>query len=73
MAPISVYGAQVLPHIAFFVLHVSHSRNVLLREMGLGPSRIPRMDGPTPGRVGQTFLGQCRECIYVCLHVIGRL
>ena len=34
---------QALPHIAFFVVHVSHSRNVLLREMGLGPSRISRM------------------------------
>jgi hypothetical protein len=34
---------QALPHLAFFVVHVSHSRNVLLREMGLGPSRIARM------------------------------
>jgi hypothetical protein len=34
---------QALPHIAFFVVHVSHSRNVLLREMGFGPSRITRM------------------------------
>jgi hypothetical protein len=34
---------QALPHIAFFVVHVSHSRNVLLREMGVGPSRITRM------------------------------
>jgi hypothetical protein len=34
---------QALLHIAFFVVHVSHSRNVLLREMGLAPSRITRM------------------------------
>jgi hypothetical protein len=34
---------QALPHIAFFVVHVSHSRIVLLREMGLGPARITRM------------------------------
>jgi hypothetical protein len=34
---------QALPHIAFFLGHVSHSRNVLLREMGLGPSRTSRM------------------------------
>jgi hypothetical protein len=33
---------QALPHIAFFVVHVSNSRIVLLREMGLGPSRITR-------------------------------
>jgi hypothetical protein len=34
---------QTLPHIVFSVVHVSHSRNVLLPEMGLGPSRITRM------------------------------
>jgi hypothetical protein len=32
-----------LPHIAFFVVHALHSRNVLLRKMGLAPSRITRM------------------------------
>jgi hypothetical protein len=34
---------QALPHIAFFVVHVSHPRNVLLRDMSLGPSHITRM------------------------------
>jgi hypothetical protein len=34
---------QALPRFSFFVVHVSHSQNVLLREMGLGPSRITRM------------------------------
>jgi hypothetical protein len=34
---------QGLPHIAFFVVHVSHSRNILLRDMGLALSRITRM------------------------------
>jgi hypothetical protein len=29
-----------LPHIAFFVAHILHSRNVFLREMGFVPSRI---------------------------------
>jgi hypothetical protein len=42
---------QAHPHIAFFVVHVSHSRNVLLREMGLAPSRITRM-GRRPDRTG---------------------
>jgi hypothetical protein len=26
----------------------------------------------TPGRLGRTFLGWCRECIHVCMHAIGR-
>jgi hypothetical protein len=60
---------QALPHIAFHVVHVSYSRNVLLREMGLGPSRISRM-GRRPS--GRADLGQCRECIRAFLHVIGR-
>jgi hypothetical protein len=34
---------QALPHIAFFVVHVSHSRNVVLREIGLALFRITRM------------------------------
>jgi hypothetical protein len=35
---------QALPRFAFFVVHVSHSRNVLPREMlGLAPSRITRI------------------------------
>jgi hypothetical protein len=34
---------HALPQIAFVVDHVSHSRNVLLHEMGLAPSRISRI------------------------------
>lgn len=34
---------RALPHIAFFVAHVSHSRNALLRGLGLAPTRITRM------------------------------
>jgi hypothetical protein len=35
---------HTLSHIiAFLAIHVSHCLNVLLREMGLGPSRITRM------------------------------
>lgn len=33
---------QALPCVALFVLHVTHSRFVTLREMGLAPSRIIR-------------------------------
>jgi hypothetical protein len=28
---------QALPHIPFFAVHVSHSQNILLREMGQRP------------------------------------
>jgi hypothetical protein len=34
---------QALPHIVFFTINASHSRNALLREMGLAPSRITGM------------------------------
>jgi hypothetical protein len=34
---------HALPHTAFFVVNVSHSRILLLREMDVAPSRINRM------------------------------
>jgi hypothetical protein len=32
-----------LPYLDVFVVNLSHSRNALLREMGLAPSRITRI------------------------------
>jgi hypothetical protein len=47
-----VFLVIALPHIASYVVHVSHSQNVLLREMVLAPPRITRR----PNGSGRPFL-----------------
>jgi hypothetical protein len=46
---------QALPHIAFFVVHVSHSRNVLLREMGLAPRTLLEWADARTGRANLSW------------------
>jgi hypothetical protein len=61
---------QALPHIAFFVVHVSHSRNVVFREMGLRP-RISRM-GRRPDGYGIPFLVIAGDAFrFVCMSLEG--
>jgi hypothetical protein len=60
---------QALPHIAFFVVHVSQSRNVLLREMGLDhPSRITRMGRRPDGLGGHFWVIAGTTFILICMY-----
>jgi hypothetical protein len=68
----SNYGAKLsLPHIAFFLVNVSHSRNVLLREMGLAPSRITRVGRRPDGHGGPFLVNAGNAFMFVCMSLEG--
>jgi hypothetical protein len=64
---------EALPHIAFFVVHVSHSRISLLREMCLSPSRITR-NGRRPDGYSRPILVSTENAsIFDCMLLEGFL